>query len=118
MPTPESQVSSGPPPNRAFDVTLPEDTKPALLVSREEIDLIKAPNRFYDVIRGKRKEPRTPQDYFLFADLAGRFHSYYNKNQVSRRRQELMRSPFSLLLDHTRYRKSSYRLEIVEIEST
>jgi arginyl-tRNA synthetase len=53
-----------------------------LLKLAEEIDLIKAINRFPEVVEGAAQTLEPHRLTFYLNDLAGLFHSYYNKTKV------------------------------------
>jgi arginyl-tRNA synthetase len=53
-----------------------------LLKLPEEIDLIKAITRFPEVVEGAARTREPHRLTFFLNDLAGLFHSYYNKNKV------------------------------------
>jgi arginyl-tRNA synthetase len=53
-----------------------------LLKLAEEIDLIKAINRFPEVVEGAARTLEPHRLTFYLNDLAGLFHSYYNKTKV------------------------------------
>ncbi|MDA8125332.1 MAG: arginine--tRNA ligase [Deltaproteobacteria bacterium] len=55
---------------------------PGLLILPEEIDLIKAITRFPEVMEGAARTLEPHRLTFFLNDLAGLFHSYYNKNKV------------------------------------
>jgi arginyl-tRNA synthetase len=57
-------------------------TDPGLLRLPEEIDLIKAITRFPEVLEGAARTLEPHRLTFYLNDLAGLFHSYYNKNKV------------------------------------
>lgn len=54
----------------------------SLLREKEEIDLIKAITRFPEVVEGAARTLEPHRLTFYLNDLAGIFHSYYNKNKV------------------------------------
>jgi arginyl-tRNA synthetase len=57
-------------------------TELGLLTLPEEIDLIKAITRFPEVVEGAALTLEPHRLTFYLNDLAGLFHSYYNKNKV------------------------------------
>lgn len=58
------------------------EADPGLLMLTEEIDLIKAITRFPEVVEGAARTLEPHRLTFYLTDLAGIFHSYYNKNKV------------------------------------
>ncbi|MCE5282591.1 MAG: arginine--tRNA ligase [Deltaproteobacteria bacterium] len=54
----------------------------SLLREKEEIDLIKSITRFPEVVEGAARTLEPHRLTFYLNDLAGIFHSYYNKNKV------------------------------------
>ncbi len=59
-----------------------ENMKPALLVEPEERTLIKMMARYPEMLEGAAKSLEVHRVTFYLNELAGVFHSYYNKNKV------------------------------------
>ncbi|MBN2516125.1 MAG: arginine--tRNA ligase [Deltaproteobacteria bacterium] len=58
------------------------DVNPSLLSLPEEFNIIKAIDRFPELIEGSAKAGEPHRITFYINDLASAFHSYYNKNRV------------------------------------
>ncbi|MGV8058671.1 MAG: arginine--tRNA ligase [Smithellaceae bacterium] len=69
---------------RERGIVLPvyEDIDPDLLQEQEEINLIKIMARYPEMIEGAAKSLEPHRITFYLNELAGEFHSYYNKNKV------------------------------------
>ena len=67
---------------RGFAVPPYAQVDAGLLTLPEEIDLIKAITRFPEVVEGAARSLEPHRLTFYLNDLAGTFHSYYNKNKV------------------------------------
>ena len=67
---------------RGFAVPPYAEVDAGLLTLPEEIDLIKAITRFPEVVEGAARSLEPHRLTFYLNDLAGTFHSYYNKNKV------------------------------------
>ena len=67
---------------RGMDVPSGENAEINLLKLPEEIQLIKAVIRYPEVIEGAAKALEPHRVTFFLNELAGIFHSYYNKNRV------------------------------------
>ena len=63
-----------------------------LLVEAEEIDLLKAMAAYPELVRGAACELAPHRIIFSLQDLAGHFHSYYNKHRVISEDVELSRA--------------------------
>ena len=68
-----------------------------LLTRKDEIDLIKAIHRFYDVIEGCARNLEPHRLTFYLIDLVGKFHSYYNKTRVLKNEVNLTMARLLLL---------------------
>ena len=66
-----------------------KDINPALLNEPEEMTLIKLMARYPEVIEGSAKSLEPHRLTFYLNELAGVFHSYYNKNKVISDNKEL-----------------------------
>jgi arginyl-tRNA synthetase len=67
---------------RGYDVPVFKDANLGLLKIPEEIGLIKAITQFPGVVEGAARTLEPHRLTFYLNDLAGLFHSYYNKNKV------------------------------------
>jgi arginyl-tRNA synthetase len=67
---------------KGFKIPRASEARPELLQLPEEIELIKAITRFPELIRGAAEALEPHRLTFYLNDLAGSFHSYYNKNKV------------------------------------
>lgn len=67
---------------RGVTVTVYEDIEPVLLKEPDELNLIKMLVRYPEMIYGAVKSLEPHRITFYLNDLAGVFHSYYNKNKV------------------------------------
>jgi arginyl-tRNA synthetase len=67
---------------RGFAVPAYAQVDAGLLTLPEEIDLIKAITRFPEVVEGAARSLEPHRVTFYLNELAGTFHSYYNKNKV------------------------------------
>ncbi len=67
---------------KGFKMPQASEARPELLQLPEEIELIKAITRFPELIRGAAEALEPHRLTFYLNDLAGSFHSYYNKNKV------------------------------------
>jgi arginyl-tRNA synthetase len=68
--------------DRGLAVPVYAEADLSLLREKEEIDLIKAITRFPEVVEGAARTLEPHRLTFYLNDLAGIFHSYYNKNKV------------------------------------
>jgi len=68
--------------DRGVDVPAGESAALHLLKLPEEIQLIKSITRYPEVIEGAAKALEPHRVTFFLNELAGIFHSYYNKNRV------------------------------------
>ncbi len=67
---------------RGFTIPAYKDIDTNLLKLPEEIELIKTVTRFPEVVVGAAEALEPHRLTFYLNDLAGEFHSYYNKNKV------------------------------------
>jgi len=67
---------------RGVTVPVYEDIEPVLLKEPDELNLIKMLVRYPEMIYGAVKSLEPHRITFYLNDLAGIFHSYYNKNKV------------------------------------
>ena len=80
---------------RAREVMIQPDV--TLLTLKEEINLIKAILRFYDIMEGSARSLEPHRITFYLIDLVGRFHSYYNKTRVLKNEMGLTMARLLLL---------------------
>jgi len=85
--------------DRAMEIPGSDEADLSLLTLSEEIQLIKSVIRFPEIVEGAAKALEPHRVTFYLNELAGIFHSYYNKNRVitddaalSRARLFLMKS--------------------------
>jgi arginyl-tRNA synthetase len=80
-------------------IVVPEygDIEPALLKEPDEINLIKMLVRYPEMIYGTVKSLEPHRVTFYLNELAGVFHSYYNKNKVISDNEELTRARLFLI---------------------
>ena len=67
---------------RGYTVPAYDRADLSLLQLPEEMDLVKAVTRFPEVLEGAARSLEPHRVTFYLNDLAGLFHSYYNKNKV------------------------------------
>ncbi len=67
---------------RGIEVPAPAEVDPQLLTIPEEIAMIKALIRFPEIVEGSARTLEPHRITFYLNDLAGLFHSYYNKYKV------------------------------------
>ncbi len=67
---------------RGYTVPAYDRADLSLLQLPEEVDLVKAVTRFPEVLEGAARSLEPHRVTFYLNDLAGLFHSYYNKNKV------------------------------------
>jgi arginyl-tRNA synthetase len=67
---------------RSMEVPGSDDVDLGLLTLSEEIQLIKSVIRFPEIVEGAAKALEPHRVTFYLNELAGIFHSYYNKNRV------------------------------------
>lgn len=67
---------------RGYKIPGFHDVNPGLLSLPEEFNIIKAIDRFPELIEGSAKAHEPHRITFYINDLASAFHSYYNKNRV------------------------------------
>ncbi|HRT62690.1 MAG TPA: DALR anticodon-binding domain-containing protein, partial [Syntrophales bacterium] len=67
---------------KGFSIPTYRDIDPAVLTLPEEITLIKSVIRFPEVVEAGARALEPHRLTFYLNDLAGTFHSYYNRNRV------------------------------------
>nr|MBP9013168.1 arginine--tRNA ligase [Smithella sp.] len=82
---------------RGIDVPEYGDIEPALLKESDEITLIKMLVRYPEMIYGAVKSLEPHRVTFYLNELAGVFHSYYNKNKVISDNEKLTRARLFLI---------------------
>ncbi len=82
---------------RGIDVPEYGDIEPALLKEPDEIFLIKMLVRYPEMIYGAAKTLEPHRITFYLNELAGVFHSYYNKNKVISDNEKLTRARLFLI---------------------
>ncbi|OPY87622.1 MAG: Arginine--tRNA ligase [Smithella sp. PtaU1.Bin162] len=80
-------------------IALPEykDIDPALLREQEEINLMKMMAKYPEMIEGAARTLEPHRITFYLNELAGIFHSYYNKNKVISENEKLTAARLFLL---------------------
>jgi len=82
---------------RGIDLPRYEEVNAGLLVVPEEMALIKALNRFPELVSGAAAALEPHRLTFFANDLAALFHSYYNKHKVISEDPELSRARLFLM---------------------
>ncbi|MDD5475066.1 MAG: arginine--tRNA ligase [Syntrophales bacterium] len=82
---------------RGFDIPGYDDVDLSLLKLEEEMELVKAIDRFPDVIEGSARSLEPHRIPFYSNDLASSFHSYYNRNRILGDDAELSRTRLFLV---------------------
>jgi arginyl-tRNA synthetase len=83
--------------DRAMELPAGGDADLGLLMLPEEIQLIKSVIRFPEIVEGAAKALEPHRITFYLNELAGIFHSYYNKNRVMTEDLELSRARLFLV---------------------
>ncbi len=82
---------------KSVDIVKFEQIKSELLIEREEITLLKSMATFPAVIEGAARDLAPHRVIFYLMELAGHFHSYYNKHKVITEDKDLTQARLCLV---------------------